>query len=118
MVKHTLKVLRCIHRKTFKLCLTILKHYEIKKHLPHLFKILKKLLGTLTPYYITSLSHINCRGIKEETFLCLHALTTLNVQVKEIAHRSQIINTPVISFPFSPSINLRVFNFELSAIFF
>ena len=30
MVKHTFKILRCSHRKIFKVCLTILQHYEKK----------------------------------------------------------------------------------------
>ena len=30
MAKHTLKILRCEHRKIFKVCLTIFQHYEIK----------------------------------------------------------------------------------------
>ena len=30
MAKHTLKILRCEHRKIFKVCLTIFQHYAIK----------------------------------------------------------------------------------------
>ena len=30
MAKHTLKILRCEHRKIFKVCLAIFQHYEIK----------------------------------------------------------------------------------------
>ena len=30
MAKHTLKILRCSHRKIFKVCLAIFQHYEIK----------------------------------------------------------------------------------------
>ena len=29
MVKHTLKILRCEHRKIFKVCLAIFQHYAI-----------------------------------------------------------------------------------------
>ena len=32
MVKHTLNILRCEHRKILKVCLTILQHYEIRDH--------------------------------------------------------------------------------------
>ena len=37
MAKHTLKILRCEHRKIFKVCLAIFQHYAIK------FKIILKL---------------------------------------------------------------------------
>ena len=30
MAKHTLKILRCSHRKIFKVCLAIFQHYAIK----------------------------------------------------------------------------------------
>ena len=30
MAKHTLKILRCEHRKIFKVCLAIFQHYEKK----------------------------------------------------------------------------------------
>ena len=30
MAKHTLKILRCKHRKIFKVCLAIFQHYAIK----------------------------------------------------------------------------------------
>ena len=30
MAKHTLKILRCEHRKIFIVCLAIFQHYEIK----------------------------------------------------------------------------------------
>ena len=30
MAKHTLKILRCEHRKNFKVCLAIFPHYAIK----------------------------------------------------------------------------------------
>ena len=30
MARHTLKILRCEHRKIFKVCLAIFQHYEIK----------------------------------------------------------------------------------------
>ena len=30
MTKHTLKILRCSHRKIFEVCLGIFQHYEIK----------------------------------------------------------------------------------------
>ena len=30
MAKHTLKILRCSHRKIFKVCLAILQHYAWK----------------------------------------------------------------------------------------
>ena len=30
MAKHTLKILRCEHRKIFKVCLAIFQHYAIK----------------------------------------------------------------------------------------
>ena len=31
--QHTLKILRCEHRKIFKVCLAIFQHYEINKGL-------------------------------------------------------------------------------------
>ena len=30
MAKHTLKILRCSHRKIFKVCVAIFQHYKIK----------------------------------------------------------------------------------------
>ena len=30
MAKHTLKILRCLRRKIFKVCLAILQHYALK----------------------------------------------------------------------------------------
>ena len=30
MAKHTLKILRCEHRKIFKVCLAIFQYYDIK----------------------------------------------------------------------------------------
>ena len=35
MAKHTLKIVRCEHRKIFKVCLAIFQHYEIKGEKVH-----------------------------------------------------------------------------------
>ena len=37
MAKHTLKILRCEHRKIFKVCLAIFQHYAIKGYVKDIY---------------------------------------------------------------------------------
>ena len=39
MAKHTFKILRCEHRKIFKVCLAIFQHYEIKGSKENVFRL-------------------------------------------------------------------------------
>ena len=46
MAKHNLKVLRCEHRKIFKVCLAIFQHYEIKGYTKHFHGKFSMILST------------------------------------------------------------------------